>query len=447
MPKRSNDFQELVAMIQRALMPEGARITESRLEDGREIDVLIESAVGPYDLRIAVEAKNETRKMDIAKFESYIGKYLAEGGVRVNKVVVVARNGFTPRVFDRAKQLDIELITVTEAVSLDWTRITPPISCLQSSVSLDGFAIDAESAVFFGDESWQNGRIYGSSGWQYGTLADFARNLFWKRLLRECRDQLLAMDAEVQSTKCSKEFGIKLETTSENRFSLAVGARKREISEFKFRVQLTPRQHAIAHISPAIQIAVQPYICKVEFVPAINGADDKRLLDDFLIRCSCCGRDHGTVRQWSHKLAITDFLARDLERQSELKRQCEESERGQAHMRITTNFPPKYRIVAGEKMYAPKSVTIQVHAGLKRGIGRHSQYQICKADGSTSIVDAIEAVLGTQLVRIVLPDGLWSKRIAFRLDTMPNRKEGGKKESKSAKKRRSPNKRKSDRAK
>ena len=58
MPQRSNDFQELVSLIQKALAPAGARITDSALVDipglgdSREIDVLIETEVGPYNIKL-----------------------------------------------------------------------------------------------------------------------------------------------------------------------------------------------------------------------------------------------------------------------------------------------------------------------------------------------------------------------------------------------------------
>ena len=42
----------------------------------------------------AVEAEGEGRKMDSTKFESIIGKYFGEGGVKISKVLVVTRQGF-----------------------------------------------------------------------------------------------------------------------------------------------------------------------------------------------------------------------------------------------------------------------------------------------------------------------------------------------------------------
>src|SRR5207245_10108016 len=85
MPRRTNDFQELVSLVQKALVPTGAVVTDSALvgipgmSEPREIDVLIETAVGPYRITIAVEARDHRRKMDSTKMESLIRKYMGSG--------------------------------------------------------------------------------------------------------------------------------------------------------------------------------------------------------------------------------------------------------------------------------------------------------------------------------------------------------------------------------
>ena len=131
MPQRTNEFQELVARIHRAFAPMGAKVTESimmgvpGLEGKREIDVLIELQSGLYKLMVAVEAKHESRKMDLVKFESIVGKYMGDGCVKVNKVVVVSHLGFYRNVHRRARLLNIELITLDEAFDTDWSKFAP----------------------------------------------------------------------------------------------------------------------------------------------------------------------------------------------------------------------------------------------------------------------------------------------------------------------------------
>ena len=124
-PKQTNEFQQLVALIHRALAPEGAKVTESAMVAGldsseREIDVLVESVSGPIHIKVAVEAKDEGRKMDITRFESLVAKYSKTSGLDVAKVIVVNRAGFTKNVKKRAAVEGIILQTIDEAMAADW---------------------------------------------------------------------------------------------------------------------------------------------------------------------------------------------------------------------------------------------------------------------------------------------------------------------------------------
>jgi hypothetical protein len=148
MPKKTNQFQELVALIERSLAPQDARVTESALLSGdqREIDVLIESKTGAFTMKVAVEAKDERRKMDIVRFESLIGKYSSGSGVVVDKVVVINRAGFSKQVRERAKREGITLHTLDEALVADWAsaanqrllfRVSPHVSHIEFDPAVD----------------------------------------------------------------------------------------------------------------------------------------------------------------------------------------------------------------------------------------------------------------------------------------------------------------------
>ncbi len=126
MPKRTNPFQQLVHMIESALAPMGAKITESAMENGREIDVLIESELGQYNMKIAVEAKNEKCPLDVGTIEQYIGKYQV-GGIPVNQVVVVSSSGFTHKARKKAALNNIKLLTLEEAEQSDWTKLAQQV--------------------------------------------------------------------------------------------------------------------------------------------------------------------------------------------------------------------------------------------------------------------------------------------------------------------------------
>ena len=116
MPQRTNDFQKLVDIIQRKFAPAGSKITSSAMvtaADGsqREVDILIESALGIYPFKIAIEAKDHGRALDVTAIEAMVGKYNAIGGIIVNKVVIVA-HAFSANAVKRAGLLGYELHTL-----------------------------------------------------------------------------------------------------------------------------------------------------------------------------------------------------------------------------------------------------------------------------------------------------------------------------------------------
>jgi hypothetical protein len=71
MPKRTNEFQRLIAAIETNLAPLGAVVTESKLVKDvhsgteREIDIAIESTVGPHPVLIAIECRDHGRPADV----------------------------------------------------------------------------------------------------------------------------------------------------------------------------------------------------------------------------------------------------------------------------------------------------------------------------------------------------------------------------------------------
>jgi hypothetical protein len=143
MPKRTNDFQQLVHMIQSAFAPVGAKVTESAMVPGqgtmREIDVLIESEFVLYSIKIAVEAKDEGRPLEVGHIEQIIGKYLGTGSIPANKVVVVARHGFTKAARERAADANIDLFTLHAVTRSDWTNLVPQHLVIKIPPHIDGW--------------------------------------------------------------------------------------------------------------------------------------------------------------------------------------------------------------------------------------------------------------------------------------------------------------------
>lgn len=131
MPRRTNEFQELVSLVCKAYARAGDTIEDSAmvkvqgLETEREIDILHTTSEGLFKIKIAVEAKDEARPIDLETFDSLYAKYKGEGRVQVDKFVIVSRNGFTGGVREKAKLADVTLMTLDEAKGADWASVCP----------------------------------------------------------------------------------------------------------------------------------------------------------------------------------------------------------------------------------------------------------------------------------------------------------------------------------
>ena len=123
MPKRSNDFQLLIANIYDLLKPLGATLTESAMvrENGdgreREVDVLIEYSVAGHDMRIGVECRDRARRETVEWIDALIGKY---NRLPINKVVAISSSGFSPEAERKAKDQGIDTLTLKEAIDVEW---------------------------------------------------------------------------------------------------------------------------------------------------------------------------------------------------------------------------------------------------------------------------------------------------------------------------------------
>ena len=81
MPKRSNEFQRLVTLINGCLCDSGKVVESALLVDKtsgaeREVDVLISSEIADYAVNISVEVRDRTRKADITWVEEMYAKHV-----------------------------------------------------------------------------------------------------------------------------------------------------------------------------------------------------------------------------------------------------------------------------------------------------------------------------------------------------------------------------------
>lgn len=122
MPRRSNPFQRLVKGIEAGLAPTEASVTESAMvpnEAGeeREVDVLIEAEVGGHPIKLAVEARDHARPQDKTWIDNLLGRYR---DLPIDHVIAVSSSGFTSGALKKADRVNIETLTLDEALATDW---------------------------------------------------------------------------------------------------------------------------------------------------------------------------------------------------------------------------------------------------------------------------------------------------------------------------------------
>jgi len=123
MPKRSNDFQRFVRLIERISAGPEARVEESEnvIDEKdlgvREVDVVIDRIIDGVQKRIAIECRDHSRKQDVTWIDAIVGKYQY---IRVDQVVAVSRAGFTPGAQKKAAARGIRTFTLRQALEDDW---------------------------------------------------------------------------------------------------------------------------------------------------------------------------------------------------------------------------------------------------------------------------------------------------------------------------------------
>ena len=122
MPKRSNDFQRFIAILERLAASPTARVVESSelaeypKSSPRELDILVEDTVSGHPIRIAVECRDYKRKQDKTWIDTLVGKYR---DLQIDKVVAVSSSGFTKGAIEKAAAVGISALTLRAAIEAD----------------------------------------------------------------------------------------------------------------------------------------------------------------------------------------------------------------------------------------------------------------------------------------------------------------------------------------
>jgi hypothetical protein len=186
MPKRSNDFQRLILLIERQLAPNGARVVESRLISDsrenveREIDVAIEIPAGGRTLLVAVECIEHGRKADIQWIDKLIGKYR---DLPVAGIIAVSKSGFTESARRKAELHHINAISFADAEKIDWQMsIGTPVRLEYHHIQVRPWKVSYRVETSFDFSDWpaqviNNARVVTRDGEDLGSVLDIRRQI------------------------------------------------------------------------------------------------------------------------------------------------------------------------------------------------------------------------------------------------------------------------------
>ena len=251
MPPRTNDFQQLVALIEQSLAPKGAKITQSAevavkgLSTLREVDVLIDGEYGEYKLKIAIEAKDEGRKISVPTFESYLAKYRGECRVMVDKFVIVSRRGFTKGVIEKAAATDVELLTLEQAKEKKWETLGPPRFEFRVAPHIHGVEFDPPIHFHKPAKAYKEARLMCSKEHDHGSIAEVAKCFFFHQWLP--RNESKYQEAEKGIRELHNGQGILSLSLPMKNWRVKYNAREYAIRQMKINVHVVSAVGSASH--------------------------------------------------------------------------------------------------------------------------------------------------------------------------------------------------------
>jgi len=407
MPKRTNDFQELVSLVQKALVPAGAKVSDSHLMDvpgmsePREIDILIESAIGPYHMKIAVEAKDHRRKMDSTQFESLVGKYFVEGGVKVNKVVIVTHRGFYQPVIDRAKKLGVELLTLSEAKAVDWSNFRPQFKPFKTALRVCDIEVSPPINQISTDTLITEGKVSCSHGTQFGTVQQFAYYLLMNNVFKNQEELLRKIDDAAALEPEGKKA--KVEFKADHPHVIHVAGNDHSLEKLTFAVHFSKANIRPITLKSELHFQFAPHVCRIATKPAIQDAKNCELRSEGRLVCLCCGKDHGTLNEWTSVMVFEGLFRKNPEIVRQFQEGVRKSPQGQAWLNCEWQIDANKVIRFRGADYPVSAISAAIHAISAKAPLACKHYELATPEGDEKVLSHLEATAGGKKFSVVIP--------------------------------------------
>jgi hypothetical protein len=401
-PQRTNDFQELVGLIQKAYSPFNAKITESAMvnipgmSDPREIDILIENPPQSLHMKVAVEAKDEKRKMDIVRFEALLGKYFVAGGVNVDKLVVVTRSGFSKAAIQRARVLDVDLLSLDESLTFDWT-IPPRRSELQTIPRLCDFHVIPPIADIPIDKICKEGAVFCSHGREHGTVRLLAASFFFDRVLPQHRDAFARIDAEARRNAAGVKIKLQLRPSDDDPYEIRLDGKKFPLQTLVFHMHFSTQNRLSGPVESFIKYQNPPHVCRIELSPELKGCANEELRNAHVIDLAT-RNDQGTLHAWCTK-RVNEFYKK-LDRRKELWDAA--VRHGQSWHQIEWPVSKSTAVFFNGTNHAFSTVTTWVHAVAVNTQVTCTQFELKTSDGATTPLARFVGSIGDNKLDVLM---------------------------------------------
>ena len=192
MPKRTNEFQKVVYLMQKQLA-DSAIVTESKLivdpETNKEveIDIFVEGKLSEVPIRIGIECISEGRPATVEWVREMIGKH---SSLPIDKTVLVSKSGFCKQAITKAQANGVEAISLDQAIEADWAEYLKKYENLKfCGFSLNvlsySVVVDIDGTPINRIKFEPKSDVYDGSNERVGTLAQFIESFIKSRELGE----------------------------------------------------------------------------------------------------------------------------------------------------------------------------------------------------------------------------------------------------------------------
>lgn len=137
MKEKGTQFERTMRLIQEAFKDSASTQILSNYKipnesgNNREIDILIISKINDFEIYIAIECKDYSKKIPVEKIEAFQSK--CDRIKQINKKIFISSNGFQSDAINSATYYGIELLTATE-LSRDYLENLLPIRQLKPEI-------------------------------------------------------------------------------------------------------------------------------------------------------------------------------------------------------------------------------------------------------------------------------------------------------------------------